>query len=109
MEFSSPEYWSGWPFPSPGDLPKGIKPRSPKLQLDSLPVEPQGKASLYNKTHLNSRVRCVSFMTISPTNVQAHPKSGGKGKSKLRDTLQNKIFYMFKSSRLQKCQCPNSG
>ena len=44
MEFSRPEYWSGLPFPSPGDLPKpGIKPRSPALQVDSLPAEPQGK------------------------------------------------------------------
>ena len=32
MEFSRPEYWSGQPFPSPGDLPNpGIKPRSPTL------------------------------------------------------------------------------
>ena len=30
------EYWSGLPFPSPGNLPKqGIKPGSPALQLDS--------------------------------------------------------------------------
>ena len=37
MEFSRPEYWSGWPFPSPGDLPNpGIKARSPTLQADSL-------------------------------------------------------------------------
>ena len=44
MEFSRPEYWSGWPFLSPGDLPNlAIKPRSPTLQVDSLPVEPQGK------------------------------------------------------------------
>ena len=39
-----PEYWSGKPFPSPGDLPNpGIKARSPALQVDSLPSEPQGK------------------------------------------------------------------
>ena len=44
MEFSRPEYWSGKPFPSPGDLPNpGIEPRSPALQADSLPAEPQGK------------------------------------------------------------------
>ena len=44
MEFSRPEYWSGLPFPSPGDLPKpGIEPRSPALQADSLPAEPPGK------------------------------------------------------------------
>ena len=31
-------------FPSPGDLPKpGIEPRSPALQADSLPTEPQGE------------------------------------------------------------------
>ena len=44
MEFSRPEYWSGYPFPSPGDLPSpGIKPRSPTSQADSLPAEPQEK------------------------------------------------------------------
>ena len=42
--FSRPEYWSGQPFPSPGDLPNpGIEPRSPALQVASLPAEPQGK------------------------------------------------------------------
>ena len=44
VEFSRPEYWSGWAFPSPGDLSNpGIEPRSPTLQVDSLPAEPQGK------------------------------------------------------------------
>ena len=44
MEFSRSEYWSGLPFPSPGDLPNpGIEPRSPVLQTDSLPAEPSGK------------------------------------------------------------------
>ena len=44
VEFSRPEYWSGKPFPSPGDLPNpGIEPRSPSLWADSLPPEPQGK------------------------------------------------------------------
>ena len=45
MEFSRPEYWTGFPFPSPGDLSSpGIEPRSPALQEDSLPAEPPGKA-----------------------------------------------------------------
>ena len=44
MEFSSPEYWSGQPFHSPGDFPNpGIEPRSLALWADSLPAEPQGK------------------------------------------------------------------
>ena len=42
--FPGQEYWSGVPFPSPGDLPDpGIEPRSPVLQADSLPSEPPGK------------------------------------------------------------------
>ena len=42
--FSRHEYWSGLPFPSPGDLPNpGIKPRSPTLQADALTSEPPGK------------------------------------------------------------------
>jgi len=40
MRFSRQEYWSGLPFPSPGDLPNpGIKPWSPALQADFLPTE----------------------------------------------------------------------
>ena len=38
------EYWSGLPFPSPGDLADpGIEPRSPALQADALTSEPPGK------------------------------------------------------------------
>ena len=41
MGFSRQEYWSGVPFPSPGDLPDpGIEPRSPALQADTLTSEP---------------------------------------------------------------------
>ena len=44
MESSRQEYWSGLPFPSPGDLPNSeIEPGSPVLQADSLPSEPPGK------------------------------------------------------------------
>ena len=44
MGFSRQEYWSGLPFPSPGDLPDpGIEPRSPALQADVLTSEPPGK------------------------------------------------------------------
>ena len=42
MEFSQQEYWSGLPFPSPGDFPyPGMEPRSPVLQADSLPLSHQ--------------------------------------------------------------------
>ena len=40
MGFSRQEYWSGLPFPSPGDLPDPrIEPGSPALQVDSLSTE----------------------------------------------------------------------
>ena len=43
MAFSRQEYWSGLPFPSPGDLPNpGIEPRSLAFQADSFPAELSG-------------------------------------------------------------------
>ena len=42
MEFSRQEYWSGLPFPSPGDLHNpGIEPGFPTLQADALPSGPR--------------------------------------------------------------------
>ena len=44
IEFSRQEYWSGLPFPSPGDLPDpGMEPGSPTMQAASLLSEPPGK------------------------------------------------------------------
>ena len=74
MGFSRQEYWSGLPFPSPGDLPHpGIEPRSLALQADALPSELPGKPpphslhnfyirkniSLYNflKSNMNKRMK----------------------------------------------------
>ena len=46
MGFSRQEYWSGLPFPPPGDLPNpGIEPRSLALQVDALLSDPPGKQS----------------------------------------------------------------
>ena len=44
MGFPRQEYWSGLPFPSPGDLPDpGIKLMSPALQDYSFTADPPGK------------------------------------------------------------------
>ena len=44
MEFSRQKYWSGWPFPSPGDLSNpGMELKSPALQAYSSPSEPPRK------------------------------------------------------------------
>ena len=46
LGFPWQEYWRRLPLPSPGDLPDpAIEPRSPELQVDSLPSEPQGSPS----------------------------------------------------------------
>ena len=48
-EFSSQEYWSGLPFPSPGDFTSpGIKPRSSALEVASLLSEPPGKPLMHS-------------------------------------------------------------
>ena len=50
MGFSKQEYWSGLPFPSPGDLSNpGIEAGSPALQTDALPSEPLGKPKSFIK------------------------------------------------------------
>ena len=52
-EFSRPEYYSGYRIPSPGNLPNpGNKPRSPTLQVDSLPAESPGSPSM---------LKCVAY------------------------------------------------
>ena len=54
VEFSRPEYWSGYPFLSPGDLLNpGVKPRFPALQVDSLPAT----ISLVNVLSLHLHLR----------------------------------------------------
>ena len=53
MGFSRQKYWSGLPFPSPGDLPDpGIELGSPALQTDTLPSEPPGKPKVNYKTNM---------------------------------------------------------
>ena len=47
MGFSRPEFWSGLPFPSPGDLPgSGVKPVSPALTSRSISAKSPGNPCL---------------------------------------------------------------
>ena len=62
MESSRQEYWSGLPFPSPGDLPDpGIEPVSRALQVDALPLSHLGSPIRKRRTILSMR----SFTQIS--------------------------------------------
>ena len=74
MGFPGPEYWSGLPFPSPGDLPNpGIKPRSPALQVYTLTSEPPGK--LFKHVQFSS-VQSLSHVWLFVTPwITAHQAS----------------------------------
>ena len=58
MGFSRQEYWSGLPFPSPGDLPDPGTELcligSPALQAGSLPLAPPGKLKVLGRSKVKS-------------------------------------------------------
>ena len=59
MGFSRQEYWSGLPFPSPGDLSDpGMEPRSPALPADALTSEPPGKPYIESDTTKRLHFHC---------------------------------------------------
>ena len=63
MGFSRQEYWSGLPFPSPGDLPHPeMKPGFPTLQADSLPSEPPRKPQvrMRSKSEREKQIPCIN-------------------------------------------------
>ena len=65
MGFSRQEYWSGLPFPSPGDLPNpGIKPGSPALQTDALSPEPPGNIYIYIYIHTHTHTHTHTHMHL---------------------------------------------
>ena len=68
MGFSSQKYWSGLSFPSLADLLNpGIKPRSPTLQVDSLPLRHSVMLSVIAKTQNTSHVSkspCLSWEAL---------------------------------------------
>ena len=86
MGFSRQGYWTGLPFPSPGDLPDpGIEPGSPTLQADALPSEPPGKpcdGEADGKAHwylrgppfLGEKARLREVRSLA----QGHPAGNGK-------------------------------
>ena len=60
MGFSRQEYWSGLPFPSPGDLPEpGIEPGSLAFQADSLPTELWGKMLPFGKISYKALIQVI--------------------------------------------------
>ena len=66
MGFSRQEYWSGLPFPSPGDLPNpGIEPGSPALQADALSFETPRKPRKEKRKAKEKRKNIPTWMQSS--------------------------------------------
>ena len=82
MGFSRQEYWSGLPFPSPGDLPDPrMEPGFPALEADALTSEPPGKPiHLLISSKSQGRVKCfilsfdVKLNAISENNLSSEEK-----------------------------------
>ena len=77
MEFSRHEYWSGLPFPSPGDLPDpGIEPASPALAGGFFTTEPPGKSNKAGGTAKGKHSKHVSTLVLACLGVEGHISGG---------------------------------
>ena len=105
MEFSRQGYWSGLPFPSLGDLPnRGIEPRSPALQADSLLFKPPGNTDfsyfLENNEFLkflfqNLNIPVMKFCWLKNTPVVLYLDFY---LGKLRDLDFSEVWKLFNST-----------
>ena len=87
MGFSKQEYWSGLPFPSPGDLPDpGIKPGSTALQADDLPTELWGKP-LFSQRH--SQIHTGESYALTFSHLWTQPSAKLKAISSSKKTLSD--------------------
>ena len=100
MEFSRREYWSGLPCPPPGDLPNpATEPRSPALQVDSLPSEPPGKPAykfffyFYWRQTLTSPKKTLEESANETTNPRSLTHTHTRMHTLLRPVTQKKIFF----------------
>ena len=73
------EYWSGYPIPSPGDLPNsGIELRPPASQVDSLPAEPPGKQVGAVNPMTTGSMECIGGQSGSVGGARGHCKNTEK-------------------------------
>ena len=75
MGFFRQEYWSGLPFPSPGDLPDpGMEPGSTALQSDSTLSEPSGKprSAIHTQVYMYRSAIHISLFFGCPPHLGQH-------------------------------------
>ena len=101
MGFSRQEYWSGLPFPSPGDLPDpGIEPRSPTLEADALTSEPPGKRDM----EFFAQTPWSCFQKVCRHHPWPHPPKGGL--CHLCARLETRDMTSVSNMWTQILQCP---
>ena len=99
MGLSRQEYWSGLPFPSPGDLPDpGIEPWSPALQADALTSEPPGKPHASKAMLTTLQASLQQYVNYELQDVQAGFRKG-RG---TRDQNANIRWIIKKAREFQK-------
>ena len=118
MGFSRQEYWSGLPFPSPGDLPDpGIELRSPALQADALTSEPPGKPLLlFNHQYFGtavagSRDKAGKNKKLNKQKIGNHPRCMTNCSSFVsppRNFCLYLLFGIFVELWVFKFTCPES-
>ena len=110
--FSRSEYWSGLPYPSPEDLPyPGIEPRSPALQANFLPTEPQGKPKNTGKGSLSLLQWILPTQELNQgllhcrqmlyhLNHQGSPQGRGNNNKNLKETLLGALYLKISRSHI---------
>ena len=97
MGFSRQEYWSGLPFPSPGDLPDPrVKLGSPAFQEDALTSEPPGKPQ-----EIHAAAAAAKSLQSCPT--LCYPIDGSLPGSPVPGILQARTLEWVKVKSLQSC------
>ena len=116
MESSRQEYWSGLPFPSPGDLPDPrIKPRSTALQADSLlvelPVDMEKSGSLHGRETQEVEVAGSFLQTYplfrifkSPSQAASQSVSQLPCEVLVKDTMAPRDMCSLSSEWLSVCE-----
>ena len=109
MGLSRQEYWSGLPFPSPGDLPNpGIEPWSPALQTDALPSEPF-QMHPESSSSISSLEALVSQMALTSISEGASSLKELYGETSCESDIMGYIYIRGRRTLLKVPRIPLKG
>ena len=104
MGFSKQEYWSGLPFPSPGDLPDpGIEPGPPALEADALTSEPPGKPQKAQRRHQRKLMVVIAIAVGLSASFCARGQNNGL--PKMSTSKSSEPVNMLPNLKKELCRC----